>query len=61
MALAVGDVGPGWAVNRGEIRRWKEALRTRIYGPGERELRDSVLARMVALLDDARQGKIRFE
>lgn len=46
MALAVGEAGPGWPVPRGGMREAKEALRERLYGPGERELRDRVLAAM---------------
>jgi hypothetical protein len=43
MVLAVAENGPGWAVERAEIRPAKEALRNRLYGPGERELRDRTL------------------
>lgn len=42
--LAVGDAGPGWAVPATGLRAAKEALRARLYGEGEREVRDRVLA-----------------
>jgi hypothetical protein len=42
--LAVGDAGPGWAVPRDGLRAAKEGLRRRLYGPGERDVRDRVLA-----------------
>ena len=44
MAVAVGETGPGWSVERSSLRKAKEALRARLYLPGERELRDAVLA-----------------
>jgi hypothetical protein len=44
MLVAVGGAGPGWAVPRGGLREAKEALRRRLYGAGERELRDRTLA-----------------
>lgn len=42
--LAVGETGPGWAVPREGLRAAKEGLRARLYGPGQREVRDRVLA-----------------
>jgi hypothetical protein len=49
MLLAVGESGPGWSVPRDGIREAKEALRRRLYGPGERELRDRTLAALARL------------
>jgi hypothetical protein len=46
MLLAVGEGGPCWSVPREGLRKEKEALRLRLYRPGERELRDRVLAAM---------------
>jgi hypothetical protein len=46
MLLAVGEGGPCWSVPRERLREAKEALRSRLYRPGERELRDRVLAAM---------------
>jgi hypothetical protein len=46
MLLAVGEGGPCWSVPRLGLREAKEALRSRIYGPGEREVRDHALAVM---------------
>jgi hypothetical protein len=46
MLLAVGEGGPCWSVPRDGLREAKEALRSRLYRPGERELRDRVLAAM---------------
>jgi hypothetical protein len=43
MRLALAANGPGWAVERSHLRIAKEALRARLYGPGERELRDRTL------------------
>jgi hypothetical protein len=48
MALAVGDGGPGWSVSRSGLREAKEALRARLYGPGQREVRDQTLRRLAA-------------
>ena len=36
MDLAVGDGGHGWSVSRSGLREAKEALRARLYGPGQR-------------------------
>ena len=44
MALAIGETGAGWSVERSSLRQAKEALRHRLYSPGEREVRDTVLA-----------------
>jgi hypothetical protein len=46
MALAVEAVTPGWSVARPGLRAAKEALRRRLYGAGEREVRDRVLKRL---------------
>jgi hypothetical protein len=43
MAVAIGVSGPGWSVPPHHLREAKEALRARLYGPGERELRDETL------------------
>jgi hypothetical protein len=43
MRLALAAGGAGWAVERAQLRAAKEALRSRLYGPGERELRDRTL------------------
>lgn len=47
MLLAVGEGGPCWSVPRDGLRQAKEALRSRLYREGERELRDRTLAAMV--------------
>jgi hypothetical protein len=44
MLLAVGEGGPCWSVPREGLREAKEALRSRLYRPGQREVRDRVLA-----------------
>jgi hypothetical protein len=46
MILAVGEGGPCWSLPREGIREAKEALRARLYGLGQREMRDRVLAAM---------------
>ena len=46
MLVAVGECGPDWAVRREGIREAKEALRRRLYGPGDRETRNRVLEAM---------------
>jgi hypothetical protein len=46
MLLAVGEGGPCWSVPREGLREAKEALRSRLYRPGQREVRDDVLAAM---------------
>lgn len=43
MLLAVGEGGPCWSVPREGLRQAKEALRSRLYRSGEREVRDTVL------------------
>lgn len=43
MALAVGETTEWWAPDRARLREEKEAVRARIYGPGEREVRDAAL------------------
>jgi hypothetical protein len=56
MALAVGEAGAGWAAPREGLREAKEALRRRLYGPGERELRDRTLAALVRRFEALRAG-----
>lgn len=56
MSLAVGETGPGWSVPREGIRDAKEALRSRLYGPGERELRDRTLAALAKRFEEWRSG-----
>lgn len=56
MLLAVGEVGPGWSVKREGLREAKEALRRRLYGPGDRELRDSTLAALARRFEAWRAG-----
>ena len=46
MLVAVGERTPAWAVTRDTLREEKEALRARLYRPGEREIRDRVLQAM---------------
>jgi len=46
MNIAVGEGGPSWSVPREGLRAAKEALRTRLYRPGERETRDTILAKL---------------
>jgi hypothetical protein len=47
MLIAVGEGGPCWSIPREGLRQAKEALRSRIYGPGQRELRDRILVDLV--------------
>jgi hypothetical protein len=47
MPYAIGEAWETYAVNRGRLREMKEALRSRLYGPGERDVRDAALAAMV--------------
>lgn len=54
MLLAVGEAGPGWSVPRAVLREAKEALRRRLYGPGERELRDRTLAALAKRFEEWR-------
>lgn len=56
MMLAVGEPGPGWSVSLEGLREAKEALRSRLYGPGERELRDRTLATLAKLFEGWRAG-----
>ena len=44
--LAMEVNGPGWAPPRDGQRAAKEALRARLYGPGQRAVRDRVLKEM---------------
>lgn len=44
MLLAVGETGQAWSIPHEGLREAKEALRRRLYGPRERELRDRTLA-----------------
>lgn len=46
MSLAVGEGGPCWSVPRDGLREAKENLRARLYRPGEREIRDEILAKL---------------
>jgi hypothetical protein len=55
MLLAVGEGGPCWSVAREGLREAKEALRARIYAPGQREVRDRVLAALARRFDDWRR------
>jgi hypothetical protein len=48
MNLAVGEGGPCWSVPREGLRAAKEALRDRLYRPGERAVRDDVLKGLAA-------------
>lgn len=52
--VAVASTGPGWAVPRDGLRTAKEALRARLYAPGERSIRDEALAAMNARFADWR-------
>jgi len=54
MSLAVGEGGPSWSVPRDGLRQAKEALRSRLYRPGERELRDRTLAAMARRFEEWR-------
>jgi hypothetical protein len=56
MPLAVGETGPGWAIPRERLRELKEALRRRLYGRGERELRDQALAALARRFGEWRAG-----
>jgi hypothetical protein len=56
MNLAVGEGGPCWSVPREGLRAAKEALRSRLYRPGERELRDDVLKKLAARFAAWRAG-----
>ena len=56
MLLAVGETGPGWSVPREGLREAKEALRRRLYGPGERKLRDRTLASLAKQFEEWRAG-----
>lgn len=47
MPYAIGQVREAYAVSRTRLRKMKEALRARLYGPGDRELRDAALGAMV--------------
>ncbi len=56
MMLAVGEKGPGWAVPQAGLREAKEALRRRLYGPGERDLRDHTLSALAKRFEEWRSG-----
>jgi hypothetical protein len=56
MLVAVGETGPGWSVPREGLRTAKEALRSRLYGPGERDLRDRTLAALAKQFEEWRAG-----
>ena len=57
MALAVDDGGPGWSVSRSGLRDAKEALRARMYGPGQRKMRDEMLRRLAKRFEAWRRGE----
>jgi hypothetical protein len=57
MLLAVGEGGPCWSVPRDGLRQAKEALRSRIYAPNQRQLRDRILAKLVQHFDQIRYEK----
>jgi hypothetical protein len=48
MRTAVDATGPGWSLPRDGLRDAKEALRARLYAPGERSRRDRTLAALAA-------------
>ena len=48
MVTAIEATGPGWSVPRRGLRDAKEALRARLYKPGERAQRDQILAALAA-------------
>ena len=54
MLLAVGEGGPCWSVPREGSREAKEALRSRLYRPGQREVRDRVLAALARRFEEWR-------
>ena len=54
MLIAVGEGGPCWSVQREGLRQAKEALRSRLYRPGEREVRDRVLAALARRFEEWR-------
>lgn len=56
MLIAVGEGGPCWSVPRQDLRQAKEALRTRIYRPGQRDVRDRILAQLVHYFDELRRN-----
>ena len=57
MLLAVGEGGPCWSVPREGLREAKEALRSRLYRPGQREVRDRVLAALAQRFADWRSER----
>jgi hypothetical protein len=57
MTIAVGETCAGWSVPRERLREAKEAVRTRLYDPGEREVRDEILARLAQRFADWRRGE----
>ena len=57
MRLAVGEGGPGWSVLRSQLRQAKEALRARLYAPGQREVRDETLRRLAARFESWRSSE----
>jgi hypothetical protein len=56
MLLAVGEGGPCWSVPREGLREAKEALRSRLYLPGQREVRDRVLAALARRFEQWRSA-----
>ncbi len=54
MVTAVDATGPGWSVPRRALRAAKEALRARLYAPGERARRDRTLAALAARFSSLR-------
>lgn len=57
MAIAVGESRPGWSVPSHRLREAKEALRARLYSPGERELRDETLRLLAERFAGWRRGE----
>ena len=56
MLLALGEGGPCWSVPRETLREAKEALRSRLYRPGQREVRDRVLAALARRFEEWRSA-----
>lgn len=55
MEVAVGSPAAWWAPDPGRLREEKEALRARLYGPSDREVRDRVLAAMASRFEEWRR------
>jgi hypothetical protein len=58
-ALAIDATGPGWSVRRSELRAMKEALRSRVYSPEDRALRDRMLAALSDRVARLREDRAR--